>query len=107
MDLLYGNQRKALKFLYKSYKKNIQVSKVRLSEHLKLDYQQTSQICKELHNNNLVSFVGLNYDPKITSNGIEYFSWETMTNIEVILKSIVCPVVVSFITTLITMWLSS
>ena len=107
MDLLYGNQRKALKLIYRSYKKDTKLTKVMLSKFLKLNFQETTKICNELRNKNLISLVGLNYDPKITSNGIEYFSLETRTNVEIILKSIVCPVIVSLATTLITMWLSS
>ena len=88
MDLLYGNQRKALKFIYKSYKKDTKLTKVILSKYLKLDFQETNKICNELRNKNLISLAGLNYDPKITINGIEYFSLETRTNVEIILKSI-------------------
>ena len=73
MDLLYGNQRKALKLIYKSYKQKTSITKVKLSKFLNLNFQETTQICKELKNKGFISFVGINYDPKITSNGIEYF----------------------------------
>lgn len=107
MELLYGKQRKALKIIYKSYKKNHTITKVMLSKSIKLNFKETTQICNKLHSKNLISLVGINYDPKITCNGIEYFSLETRINIEIILKSIVCPVIVSLITTLITLWLSN
>lgn len=105
MDLLHGNQRKALKFLNKNYRKGTRVTKVILSKHLNLNYQETTQICKSLHDKGFVTFVGMNYDPKISSNGIEYFSVETANSVEIILKSIVCPVIVSIVTTLLTLWL--
>ncbi len=76
MDLLYGNQRKALKLIYRSYKKDAKLTKVMLSKFLKLNFQETTKICNELRNKNLISLVGLNYDPKITINGIDYFSTE-------------------------------
>ena len=107
MDLLYGKQRKALKLIYKSYKQKTSITKVKLSKFLNLNFQETTQICKELKNKGFISFVGINYDPKITSNGIEYFSAETANSIEIILKSVVCPIIVSAVTTLITLWLSS
>ncbi len=105
MDLLHGNQRKMLKILYKSNKKNVSLTKVKLSKFLNLNYQETTQICKELHDKGFISYVGINYDPKITSAGIEYFSAETANSIEVILKSVVCPIIVSVVTTLITLLL--
>lgn len=105
MDLLYGNQRKMLKILYNSYKKDILLTKVKLSKYLNLNYQETSLICKELHNKGFITYIGRNYDPKITPNGIEYFSAETAISLETILKSVVCPVIVSVITTLLTLLL--
>ena len=38
MDLLYGNQRKALKLIYRSYKKDAKLTKVMLSKFLKLNF---------------------------------------------------------------------
>jgi len=105
MDLLHGNQRKALKILYKNHKRNVSLTKVKLSKFLNLNFQETSQICKELHNKGFITYVGINYDPKISSNGIEYFSAETASSIEVILKSVVCPIIVSLVTTLLTLLL--
>ena len=105
MDLLYGNQRKMLKILYKNYKKNIPVTKVKLSKFLNLNYQETTQLCKDLYDKGFIVYIGLNHDPKINLKGIEYFSAETASSMETILKSIICPVIVSAITTLLTLWL--
>lgn len=105
MDLLYGNQRKALKFIYKAYKYKETTTKVKLSKFLNLNFQETTQICQDLKHKGFINLVGINYDPKITSNGIEYFSIETTISLEIILKSIVCPIIVSVVATLITLWL--
>ena len=77
MDMLYGNQRKFLKIVYKNYKSNKLVTKTELSKILKLDYKQVGQICKHLYDCDYISYVGLDYNPKITSKGIDYFSAES------------------------------
>lgn len=105
MELLYGNQRKALKFLHKSYKKHTHVTKVILSKHLNLNFQETTHICNELKNKSFITFSGLNFDPKITTNGIEYFSFENLAFVSTVLKSVICPIIVSIITTLLALWL--
>lgn len=107
MELLYGNQRKALKLIYKAYKNKSTITKVKLSKFLNLNFQETTQVCQELKNKCFISFVGMNFDPKITPNGMEYFSIETRISLETILKSIVCPIIVSAVTTLITLLLSN
>lgn len=107
MELLYGNQRKALKFIYKAYKQKSTTTKVKLSKFLNLNFQDTSQVCQELKNKGFISLVGVNFDPKITPNGIEYFSIETRVSLEAVLNSIVCPIIVSVVTTLITLLLSN
>lgn len=107
MELLYGNQRKALKFIYKAYKQKSTTTKVKISKFLNLNFQETSQVCQELKNKGFISLVGVNFDPKITPNGIEYFSIETRVSLEAVLNSIVCPIIVSVVTTLITLLLSN
>lgn len=107
MELLYGNQRKALKFIYTAYKQKSTTTKVKLSKFLNLNFQETSQVCQELKNKGFISLVGVNFDPKITPNGIEYFSIETRVSLEAVLNSIVCPIIVSVVTTLITLLLSN
>lgn len=107
MELLYGNQRKALKFIYKAYKQKSTTTKVKLSKFLNLNFQDTSQVCQELKNKGFISLIGVNFDPKITPNGIEYFSIETRVSLETVLNSIVCPIIVSVVTTLITLLLSN
>ena len=105
MELLYGNQRKALKFIYKAYTRKSTTTKVKLSKVLNLNFQETTQVCKELKNKGFISLVGLNFEPQITPNGIEYFSIETRFSLETVLKSIACPIIVSAVTTLITLLL--
>lgn len=105
MELLYGNQRKALKFIYKAYKRKSTTTKVKLSKVLNLNFQETTQVCKELKDKGFISLVGLNFEPQITPNGIEYFSIETRFSLETVLKSIACPIIVSAVTTLITLLL--
>lgn len=107
MNLLYGNQRKSLKFIYNCNKENKHVTKVILSKFINCNFQETSQICRDLQSDGFITLVGVNYDPKITYRGIEYFSAEKRYIFESILKSIVCPILVSTITTLITLWLKS
>jgi len=107
MELLYGNQRKALKFIYKAYKHKLTTTKVKLSKFLNLNFQETTQVCQELKSKGFISLVGVNFEPKITPNGIEYFSIETRISLEAVLKSIVCPIIVSVVTTLITLLLSN
>ena len=107
MELLYGNQRKALKFIYKAYKRKSTTTKVKLSKVLNLNFQETTQVCKELKDKGFISLVGLNFEPQITPNGIEYFSIETRFSLETVLNSIVCPIIVSVVTTLITLLLSN
>lgn len=105
MELLYGNQRKALKFIYKAYKRKSTTTKVKLSKVLNLNFQETTQVCEELKNKGFISLVGLNFEPQITPNGIEYFSIETRFSLETVLKSIACPIIVSAVTALITLLL--
>ena len=102
---MYGNQRKALKFIYKAYKRKSTTTKVKLSKVLNLNFQETTQVCKELKDKGFISLVGLNFEPQITPNGIEYFSIETRFSLETVLKSIACPIIVSAVTTLITLLL--
>ena len=77
MNMLYGKQRKALKIIYKNYKNDKLISKTELSKKLKLDYQEITQLCKELHDNGFIDYVGLDYNPKLAPKGIDYFSTES------------------------------
>lgn len=76
MNMLYGKQRKMIKFIYKNYKQDKLVTKNELSKFLNLSYKETSQICKELYDKGFITYVGLDYNPKLSSKGIDYFSFE-------------------------------
>ena len=108
MEKLVGNQRKILKLIYKKTKhsKNfndypkidIDVVLDKLSnniviyddlQHLEhLGYIQTSSTCVAL-----------------TAQGRSYFKLRHFFWIELCIKSVFCPILVAFITTLITLWL--
>lgn len=104
-EYLYGNERKILSVVFKYYKKNSLISKNELTQKLKLDKKDISLLCQSLCKKGYLTSVGTDYNPKITAKGIDYFSAEITNSFETMLKSIFCPIIVSFITTLITLLL--
>lgn len=109
MTLLYGKQRKVFKIIYKNYRYNKckYISKIDICKISKLHIEEVKLICQELHQNGFLSYVGNDFKVIPTAKGIDYFSAETAISLEVALKSIFCPIIVAFITTLITLWLTS
>lgn len=101
LDFLYGKHRKVLKVICK-YKT---INRTDLSTKTKLDDKEIYNICSSLHKDGYISYIGYSYNLKITPKGYDYFFAETTINIETILKSIIFPIAVSVITTLITLWL--
>lgn len=107
MNFLYGKQRKIMKIIYKNYKYNKckYISKSDICKISKLPISEVKLICSELHQNGFLSYVGSDYSVIVTAKGLDYFCSETATSLEIVLKSVVCPIVVAFITTLLTLWL--
>ena len=101
MDFLYGKQRKVLKVI----RKYNTINRTELCAKTKLNDKEIYDICCSLHHDGYISYVSYSYNLKITPKGYDYFSAETAINIETILKSIIFPIAVSIITTLITLWL--
>lgn len=76
MNTLYGNQRKLIKTIYKNYKKDNLLTKAELSEILNVNQKEIEQLCKKLYDDKFIDFVGLDFKPKLTPKGIDYFSFE-------------------------------
>lgn len=101
MDKLYGNKRKVLLYIYKNRKKNL----TRFNTPEKIKSIPTYEIrlhLKDLVNDGYIKFVGINETIQFTSKGLSYFSDETYDNIEICIKSIAFPILVSIFTTLLT-----
>lgn len=106
MDKLYSRERKILKIIINNYKKGKHLSKFDIQKMCKYPKDETDLVLNSLYNNHYFSYSGMNYYIRLTEKGLSYFRYETYDNIEICIKSLVFPVVVSFFTTLITMWLS-
>ena len=111
MDTVYGKQHKVLKIIYKKYKKNLLVTKSELSRITHMPYKEIDIICNELKRNGFISYIGIDFNPELTAKGIDYFSRETTLTFEDVIKSFFFPMLVAFITalltTLSTLWLKS
>lgn len=106
MEALYGKQRKALKYIYNKTKNNIYVTHSELSKYLNLSHSETMQLINILRNKDYLIIIGLDSKLKSSVKCTDYFSAETTIAFETIIKSIICPIIVSFLTTLIAIWLS-
>lgn len=104
MIKLVGNPKKVFKKIYKRYNSN---NLINSDELLKLFSNETQleQDLTYLHDLGLIE-VDNNYFYHLTSLGRQYFKLKTSDSFETVIKSIFCPIIVSIITTLITMWLS-
>lgn len=104
MEKLYGNKRKILLYIYKNRKNNL--NRFNVPEKIKsIPTYETRLHLKDLVNAGYIKFVGINESIQFTSKGLSYFSDETYDNIEICIKSITFPILVSIITTLLTSWL--
>lgn len=106
MNKLYGKERKILKIIVSNYYKGNKISKFDIPKYCKYTQNEIDLILKSLYSNGYFTYSGMHYNFILTNKGLSYFSNETYNNIELCIKSIVCPIVVSIVTTLITMWLS-
>lgn len=104
MDKLYGNKRKILLYIYNHYDEHL--TRFNVPEKLKsIPTSDSIMHLKDLVSNGYIQYIGLNDTIKLTSKGLSYFSDETNTNIEICIKSIIFPIIISIFTTLITLWL--
>lgn len=105
MNKLYGNKRKVLKVIVKNYRKNNPITRFDIPKLCKISKNEINLILDSLYSDKYFSYSGMNYSVILTDKGLSYFHSETCDNIEICIKSLVFPVVVSFFTTLITLWL--
>lgn len=106
MNKLYGRERKVLKIIITNYRKGKHLSKFDVQKICKYPKNETDLILSSLWGNQYFSYSGVNYYIRLNEKGLSYFHSETCDNIEICIKSLVFPIVVSFFTTLITLWLS-
>lgn len=104
MEKLYGNQRKILLYIYKH--RNQDLIRFNIPDQLSsIPSYETRLYLTGLMKSGYILYVGLNDTIRLTPKGLSYFPSETNDNIEICIKSIIFPITVSFITTLLTLWL--
>lgn len=101
MEKLYGNKRKVLLYIYKNRKNNL--TRFNVPEKIKsIPTYEIRLHLKNLVNTGYIKFIGINDSIQFTSKGLSYFSNETYDNIEICIKSIIFPILVSITTSLLT-----
>ncbi len=105
MVKLVGTPKRIFKKIYKRYNSN---NLINSDELLKLfpNAIYLEQDLTYLHELGLIE-IDSEYCYHLTSSGRQYFKLETSDSFEIVIKSIFCPIIVAFFTTLVTMWLSS
>lgn len=103
MTVLTGTPRKIFKVIFKKYKVNSAISFNTLIKIFPNQIELEDDL-KYLETLNLIEH-DYHWQYHLTSEGRIYFRAETMHSFETIMKSIICPVIVAFLTTLITLWL--
>lgn len=100
---LVGNPRKIFKIIYKRYNHNNLIN----SDEIRTIFPNTEELEEDLTYLHALGLIDHDYDwnYNLTAKGRIYFKIETITSFEIVIKSILCPIIVAFITTLITLWL--
>ena len=104
MDKLVGSQRKIFAYIYKNRNKGL--TRFDIPRNIKsIPNHEVSMHLRELLKNGYISYIGLNDTIDLTSKGLSYFKYRKSFWLETFIKSILCPIIIAFITTLITLWL--
>ena len=103
LNNLIGTPRKVFKVIYKNYNNNCLIN----HDELKKLFTNINELEEDL---TYLINLGLIYSDNYwyyhsTPTGRMYFKNETSNSLEIIIKSIFCPIIVSFLTTLITLLL--
>ena len=107
MDKLYSKKRKILKIIVHKYRKDGNISKADVLNLSKYSKYETEANLSELWNEGYFAYSNSKYDILPRAKALNYFRFETYDNFEVTIKSIIFPIIVSALTTLLTMWLKS
>lgn len=104
MNKLTGHKLKIFKYIFKH--QNQELTRFNISKHFKsISKTEIELHIKSLRDDEFIFYSGLNDNINLSSKGLTYFSERRSYRLELFLKSIFCPIVVAFITTLITLWL--
>lgn len=103
MDNLTGNPRRILKTISKRYKNNKLIN----SDEIITLFPNIDELEEDLIYLQSLKLIDRDceWNYYLTTQGRIYFKTETINSFEIVIKSIICPIVVAFFTTLITLWL--
>ena len=106
LDKLVGNQRKVLHHIYKNRKKHL--TRFTVKDGLpSISGHEVSMHLRQLVKDEYIFYSGANQSVNMTSKGLSYFHRETQDNLELCIKSFVFPIVVAYVTTMITLLLQN
>ncbi len=106
MDKLVGNQRKVLRYIYKNRKKHL--TRFTVKDGLpSISGHEVAMHLRQLIKDEYIFYSGIDETVNLTSKGLSYFHLETQYNLELCVKSIAFPIIVAFITTIITLLLQN
>lgn len=103
MTILTGNPKKVFKIIYKRYKSNFLIN----SDEIRTFFSNENELEEDLTYLHKLDLIDHDYhwNYVLTSTGRIYFKNIFLEFFFAITKSIFCPIIVAFITTLITLWL--
>ena len=104
MDKLVGNQRKVLHYIYKNRKK--QLTRFNVKDGLpSISGHEVAMHLRQLLKDEYIFYAGMTESVRLTSKGLSYFHRETQENLELCIKSFIFPIIVAYLTTIITLLL--
>ena len=103
MNILTGNPRKIFKLIYKRYNSNNLIN----SDEIKILYPNIQELESDLCYLYSLGLIETDYQWNylLTSKGRTYFKNIFLEIFLTLTKSFFCPIIVAFVTTLITIWL--
>lgn len=103
MQILTGNPKKIFKLIYKRYKSNNLIN----SDEIRTLFSNDVELEEDLTYLQILELIDHDYDWNyvLTAKGRIYFKNIFLYFFFAITKSFFCPIIIAFITTLITLWL--
>lgn len=103
MVILLGTPKKIFKIIYNRYNSNNPINSDELIS-LFSNTQELEEDLKYLKSLELIDY-DYNWNYLLTARGRIYYKLKLSYYLDIVTKSIFCPIIVAFITTLITLWL--